>query len=307
MSPPPPLRRTPSRNGLALVPATIALVAIVAGLAGCHSDPPAVSGLLVATAGRLEVTDEDAGLVAFGGPSDPVVALTAANGRVVAATAVGAFVSSSKADTARPWTALHLPARRVGEPMLMSLSPRGTELAVVGGDLQGEAFELLIVDLDAGTSRRIPVARGLNGPPSWIGPTEIGVVVIKSDGESGMAGIDSRTGVVSNDVLDARVASISADGRHLALDDPRTGDVLVEAVDGSSRAPHGPVARLVGSAGSTVESVSLSSNGMRLAAVRRTDTGAGSIEIFRLIDAGWSLVRSLPLSDDGPVSIAWFP
>jgi len=305
MRPLPPLRLLPGAARAFRAAAAIALVVIAAGLAGCQSDRPAVAGLLVATGGQLRLTDEDGGLAAFGGPPDPVVAMTAANGRVVAATSTGALLWSSGSTGSPTWTAINLPAHPADEPMLMSMSPLGTELAVVRGDLQGEGFELGIVDLDAGTVRSIPVARSLNGPPSWIGSTEIGVVVIKPDGGSGMAGIDSRTGAVSDDVLDARVASIRTDVRHLALDDQMSGDILVAIVDGTSLRPVGPVARLEGAQVSSVESLALSFDGTRLAVVRRTDSGAGSIETFRLTDAGWSRVRSIPLSDDGPVSIAW--
>ena len=28
---------------------------------------------------------------------------------------------------------------------------------------------------------------------------------------------------------------------------------------------------------------------------------------FHVTDAGWNRVRSIPVSDDGPVSIAWLP
>ena len=88
MKPAPPIRRFRA--------AAVAAIAIAAIAAGCGTVQPSIDRLLVATGGLLQVTDASGTLVPFDGPPDPVVAVTASDGHVVAATAGGALVTSNE-------------------------------------------------------------------------------------------------------------------------------------------------------------------------------------------------------------------
>ncbi|HEX5825515.1 MAG TPA: hypothetical protein VFY18_13735 [Candidatus Limnocylindrales bacterium] len=282
----------------AIVSATIA--------AGCGGPaPPASDGLLVATGGPLQVTDGSGDLAAFDGPEDPVVAVTASGGHVVAATAAGPLVTSSGAGGKRTWLVLDIPGAPGPDFSLMAISPIGKRLALVVGEPQGASFDLVIADIGVGTSRSFAIERGLNGAPTWIGPGTIAIDVIKPAGASAIAAIDAGSGVVTDDALPGRVVSATLDGTLLALDDPETGEVLVgeAGVGGLDQAAR--IAHLAGPPGSAVDGLALSPDGGRLAVVRRTDAGLASIETYRRLEQGWTGVRTLNVAGDGPVSLAW--
>ena len=308
MSAIPPTRHSrQSRRAKAPI-ATTAIAALslatAALAAGCTSEQ-SLGGLLVATGGPLHVTDASGALVPFDGPVDPVVAVSASDGHVVAITAAGSFVTSDGSSGTRTWRPVDVPPTVAGDVRLMALSPLGRELAVVVGAPQGSAFDLVVMDLGLGQSRSIAVDRGLNGPPAWIGAGMIAINVIKPDGESGIAAIDSHSGALSDDAIDGRVVAASDDRRHLAVDDPANGDVLVGVLDGQALGPLTQVTRLGGPAGSAVDGLSLSPDGGRLAVVRRTEAGAASIEIYGELDQGCRSVTLVAVAGDGPVSIAW--
>src|SRR5438477_10428527 len=98
----------PSRRTAAGRPviARVAVAALTAVLVGCggnvrippsgtpSAEPPApgIDGLLVASGGPLRVTDPAGNLVAFDGPDQPVLRVTAASGRVIAIGADGMAV-----------------------------------------------------------------------------------------------------------------------------------------------------------------------------------------------------------------------
>jgi hypothetical protein len=305
MSAIPPTRHSRRANAPIAAAAIGALSLTTAALvAGCTSEP-SLGGLLVATGGPLHVTDASGAIVPFDGPADPVVAVSASVGHVVAVTAAGSFTASDGSSGTRTWRAIDVPPAEAGDVRLMAVSPLGRELAVVIGAPQGAAFDLVVIDVGLGQSRSIAVDRGLNGPPAWIGAGTIAIDVIKPDGESGMAAIDSRSGAVSDDAIDGRVVSATDDRRHLAVDDPANGDVLVGVLDGQALKPLTQVKRLGGPAGSAVDVLSISRDGGCLALVRRTEAGAASIEIDRALDQGWRSVKLLAVTGDGPVSIAW--
>jgi hypothetical protein len=275
----------------------------VAIAAGCATQD-SVDGLLVATGGPLRVTDATGALVPFDGPADPVVAVSASDGSVVATTVEGAFVTSNGSSPKRTWRAVDVPLGEATDVRLAALAPLGGELAVAVGDPQGAGFELIVIDVGLGTTRSFAIDRGLNGPPSWIGPGTVALDVIKPDGESGQATIDTHSGAVTDDALDGRVSAATYDRVHLAVDDPTNGDVLVGVVDGKALRSMGQVTRLVGPDGSSVESLSIDPGGGKLAVVRRTEDGSASIEIYRSTDQGWRSVRTIAIGD-GPISIAW--
>jgi hypothetical protein len=251
------------------------------------------------------VTDGSGDLVLFDGPADPVIAVTASDGRVVAATTTGAFVTHAGSGETRSWTDVAVPGARGPEFPLMAVSPLGKTLALVVGAPQGTSFELVLADVNTGTSRSITVERGLNGPPAWIGSAIVALDVIKPDGESALATIAIETGVVTDDAIDGRVVSATPVGDRLAVDDPATGNVVVGEADQVGVGPRRQIARLAGPAGSAVDSLAISPDGGRLAVVRRSDSGAASIDLYRQLEAGWTKLRTIALDGDGPVSIAW--
>jgi hypothetical protein len=297
----PPTRRFPP------APALLGLAAGALGLlivtAGCATQD-SIGGLLVATGGPLRVTDASGALVPFDGPADPVAAVSASDGAVVVSTVEGAFVTSNGSSPKRTWRPIEVPLGGTSDVRLMALSPLGKELAVAVGDPQGAGFDLIVVDVGLGAARSFAVDRGLNGTPSWIGPGAVALDVIKADGESGQAKIDTHSGAVTDDALEGRVAAATYDRVHLAVDDPTNGDVLVGVVDGKALRPLGQVTRLAGPDGSSVESLSIDPAGRKLAVVRRMEDGHASIEIYRSTDQGWRSVRTIA-AGDGPVSIAW--
>ena len=297
MTPAPPIRRFRA--------AAVAAIATAAIVAGCGTVPPSIDGLLVATGGPLQVTDASGTLVRFDGPQDPVIAVTASDGHVVAATAGGALVTSNgSSGPPRTWRGLDVPAAAGGGLPLIALSPLGRELALAVGDPQGARFDLIVVDVGMGTSRSIAVDRGLNGPPSWIGPSAVAIDVIGADGESRIATIDVERTIIDETAVAARTLSATLDGTRIAVDDPG-GDVLVGDVTTWRSGTLDAMTRLHGPPGSAVESLALSPNGERLAVVRRSEAGAASVELFRALKQDWTSVRTLTPAGNGPLSIAW--
>ncbi|HEY8989109.1 MAG TPA: hypothetical protein VIM39_08795, partial [Candidatus Limnocylindrales bacterium] len=219
MTPAPPIRRFRA--------AAVAAIAIAAIAAGCGTVQPSIDRLLVATGGLLQVTDASGTLVPFDGPPDPVVAVTASDGHVVAATAGGALMTSNgSSGPPRTWRGIDVPAAAGGGPPLIALSPLGREIALAVGDPQGARFDLIVLDVGTGTSRSIAVERGLNGPPSWIGPSTVAIDVIGADGESELAMIDVERTAMAEVAVAARALSATLDGQRIAVDDPG-GDVLI--------------------------------------------------------------------------------
>jgi hypothetical protein len=285
--------------------AAVAAIASAAIAAGCGAVTPSTDQLLVATGGPLQVTDRSGRLVSFDGPADPVVAVTASVGTAVAATAGGALTASSGADgPQRTWRALAMPTSLGDGLPLMALSPLGRELALAVGDPQGERFDLMILNVATGTSRTIAVARGLNGPPSWIGASAVAIDVIGPDGNSEIATIDTGRGAITDASVAAGLISATADGLRVAVDDP-SGDVLIGDLATWRSGSLASMARVHGPVGAGVESLAISPDGGRLAVVRRDDAGVASIELFRDLGQGWSSVRILTVPGDGPVSLAW--
>src|SRR6266550_2819431 len=133
MSAIPPTRHSRRANRPIATAAIAALfVAAAALVAGCTSEP-SLSGLLVATGGPLQVTDASGAFVRFDGPSDPVVAVSASDGHVVAVTAAGSFVTSDGSSGTRTWRTIDVPPADATHIRLMAISPLGRELAVVVG------------------------------------------------------------------------------------------------------------------------------------------------------------------------------
>jgi hypothetical protein len=265
---------------------------------------PGLDGLLVAAGGRLLVTDDQGGLVAFEPAADVVSSVTASAGMIVALDPSGNATILDATAPAPSWTALDMPAGPPAAVRLVALAPSGSELATVAGDPQGASFVLTILDVRTGASRAIPVERGLNGPPSWLGPGTVAVDVIRDPGPSGIATIDLGSGVLTDRPGPGSVVVSSADQAQLAIDDPATGDVLVGDVATWQSGAIGSMTRIHGPPAMGVDALATSANGTRLAVVRRSDAGA-SVEIVVRVGGGWRTVRTLTKLGNVPPSVAW--
>ena len=269
---------------------------------------PSAAGLLVADGGPIRITDANAQLVDFAGPTDPVERVSAANGTVVAVVAGGVLMESrlDGSDAPSGWREIRAAIGPAGGIRLPAVAPSGAELVVASGDLQAASFELVVVDLATDTSRSIRVDRGLNGSPSWLGPGRIAIDATTPNGAASLVMIDPATGELSVSPIMATAISATPDGRRLAVDDPATGDVLVGETDGPGLgwAPGAP-SRILGSDAAGIESIALSADGERLAVVRRSgDNGATIVLLFR-DERGWAAIGSLETTGDQAVSIAW--
>jgi hypothetical protein len=170
--------------------------------------------------------------------------------------------------------------------------------------MQGDAFDLVIVELPGGTTRRLTIPRGANGPPAWLDERTIVVDVITRAGASGLAAIDADDGTVSDRVGPGIEASFSADGSPIVLI-ADGGDVLVE--DGPSWRTGGAAGavRLPGRSDQTTERVAISPDGTRVAVLRSSTTRPTTVEIWLLVNGEWTEAAAIPIGGDGPATIAW--
>ena len=313
-------RRTSRRQHWRAVMA-VGLLAVAAGCARlapatptpASADPPSafpvadpgLDGLLVATGGALLVTEADGGLIAFEPAVDHVAAVTAAAGVIVAIDGSGqAAVLDTRSTPDARWKTVDLPTDPQAPVRLAAMAPSGSQLAIVAGDPQGTSFAVTILDLTTGASRTIPARRGLNGPPSWLGPDTIAVDVIRDAGHSGIATIDVASGVLTDGPGPGTIVISSSDGAHLALDDPATGDVLLGDVATWQSGALASMTRIHGPPATGVEALAMSADGTRLAVVRRSDAGA-SVEIVVRVGDEWRSAQTLTRLGDVPPSVAW--
>jgi hypothetical protein len=265
---------------------------------------PGIDGLLVATGGPLRIIDAGGGLGPFQPATDDVSAVTASAGVIVTIDGSGRTAVLDATAQAPAWTALDLPTDPRGAVRLVALAPSGSELAIVAGDPQGVSFVLTTLDVRTGASRAIPVERGLNGPPSWLGPGTIAVDVIRDAGHSGIATIELGTGVVADRPGPGSIVVSSTARDRLAIDDPTTGDVLLGDVAAWQAGAVAGMSRIHGPPATGVEGLAMSADGTRLGVVRRSDAG-GSIEILVRLDGDWRSVRTLAMPGEAPISVAW--
>jgi hypothetical protein len=265
---------------------------------------PDLDGLLVAAGGRLLVTDATGGLVEFDPAADIVSSVTAAAGMIVAVDRSGQATVLDVTAPTPGWAALDLPTGPPAVVRLVALSPSGSELAIVAGDPQAASFVLTILDVRTGAPRVIPVKRGLNGPPSWLGPGTVAVDVIRDPGHSGIVTVDLGTGVLTDRPGPGSIVVSSTDQARLAIDDPASGDVLLGDVGTWQSGAIGSMTRIHGPPATGVDGLAMSADGTRLAVVRRSEAGASVEIVVRLGDA-WRTVRTLTTVGDGPLSVAW--
>jgi hypothetical protein len=263
-----------------------------------------LDGLVVAAGGPLLVTDVRGDLIAFDPPTGPILAVTAAAGVIVTIDPAGLAARLDRSATAPAWVPLALPAEPPAAVRFAAIAPSGKELAIVVGDPQGSGFVVTVLDLTSGGSRAIRVDRGLNGPPSWLGVDTIAVDVIRDAGHSGIATIDVRSEAVTDRPGPGSVVTSSIDGSRLAIDEPATGDVLIGDVPTWEAGGVATMGRIAGLPATGVEDLAMSSDGTRLAIVRRSDA-AGSIEILGRAGDDWHSIRTLTRPGDGSFVVAW--
>ena len=325
--PSPPITVAAWRRAMRTIAVAVVTMVFAAFALGCEPRPPApavspgvasvappvpaapsTAGLLVADGGPIRITDENAQLVDFAGPTNPVDRVSAASGTVVAIAAGGILLQTRLDGSDRPstWQEIRAPIGPAGGNRFPAVSPSGTDLVVATGELQAASFELVIVDLAMDTSRSIHIDRGLDGSPSWLGPRRIAVDAIQPNGAAALVIINPASGELSVPPIVATVIAATPDGRRLAADDPKTGDVLVGDTDstGVGWAPDGP-SRIQGSDRAGIESLALSAEGKRLAVVRRTGDHVATIVLLAEGDRGWAAIGSVEIRGDHAVSIAW--
>ncbi|HEV7808992.1 MAG TPA: hypothetical protein VGO64_00220 [Candidatus Limnocylindrales bacterium] len=277
------------------------------GFASSQPGSLGAAGLLVAANGRVQETTDDGTLVPFDAPAERIRAAVAAGDRVLVVGVDGRTWVSTGAAAAGSWAALHASVAGPAAGPLIALSPNGTALAAARGDPQAARFDLDLIDVPGGTARRIPVARGLNGPPTWLGQTIVVVNLIPPGGSSGLAAIDVATGAITDAVGPGIDLTASADGSSVAVIDNR-GGVLVGAAGQWRAGAVETLARLEvagGAPGSVAERVAMSSDGLRVAIVRRRADDAADVEIWLLDDRSWSRASVLERVTRGSVSVAW--
>ncbi len=262
-------------------------------------------GLLVAAGGPLQIMTADGSLGTFDERAEPVVEVSAGGGVVIVVDPASlAWLGTSGGANQVAWRRFELPTDEHSQRPLLAVSPDGATIALATGPLQGRSFNLVLIDVASHASRSIPVDRGLNGPPAWLGLGSIAINVLGHDLHAGFVTVDATTGVVSDLPTVGFSIATSADGLAVALDESSTGDALVGTranldagnVAGMTRIPSPP--------GFAADTVALSRDGTRLAIVRRSDQ-ATSVEVLELIDAAWTRRTSLTLGADAVPSIAW--
>lgn len=266
--------------------------------------PAALEGLLVATEAGIHVTDSVGFLVPFSQPDALPISVSAGRRSVVAVDATGGvWLSSDPGSEPRSWRMLDLPSVEEPSVRLAAISPDGATLAMAEGDLQGRAFDLVLHDILSGDRRTLAIARGLDGPPIWLGNDLVAVHTLGPDQRSAMTTLDVASFSAGRESVGYSIAA-KADGATVAFDDPVSGtirvgsraDWLAARLDGMAHVPN--------DAGGAVTELSMDADGSWLAIVRPTDSGT-VIELLARRAANWDSVHVIPLSTDGPVSIAW--
>lgn len=255
-------------------------------------------GLLVGIGGDVRLVDGDGSPLPFEGPPGAVAGVTAAAGSVFA------FEAGTRGWYAAGggWTEIGLEAAPLDQP-LVALDPTGRQLAQAVGGLQGRAFDLVILDLVAGTSRRTTIERGLDGPPAWIGPSRIGLHVLRADNTTGFAVVDLTRSTVADLATPGYTLAGDATGERVAFDDPLTSEALVGETTGWIANDTSAMARIATKEG-PIDGLALDGAAARIALMRRTDAGA-TFETWALGDAGWAPVVAFEIPIGGPVSVAW--
>lgn len=304
-------------------PARLAL-AIALAVAGCGTSPPAPSasdlpspspsgdpapgppdGLLVSTGGGIGIIDASGVLAAFDEPAARVTAVSAGSGSVVALDAAGrVLLSADPGGAARSWTTVELPAVQSPTARSIALSPAGTTLAIVDGELQGRMFELIVLDPGSGARRSHLVERGLDGPPRWLGNGRVAVNAISNHQRSGMAVLDVGTGELVAEGLAGYSIAATADGRTVAFDDAATGETLVGAASEWLAAKLEGMARIPGDGRPAIAGLALNAAGTRLAVLRSGDTDS-TIELFHLRDLRWDAVQVVTMPGNQAITMAW--
>ena len=320
---PRPLRRPASERAAVIVAVALVLAACRAAPtvpSGSPSSPEATAvsspthdvhgtvvadGLVVVAGGAPFVSDPEGLLAPFGGPGGTIAAVTTGGGMVLVVDQDGVPWLSVDPASAHPfWRPIALPVSANPGRALIALAPTGDAVAIVDGDPQRPTFALRIANLRGVVGRTFTLDRGLNGPPSWIGPSAIALNVIRPDQRSGFTVLDLASGAATDVPSFGFSLSATSDGSVVAFDDAASGDVLVGARVDTDAGGIDRMARIPSPAGSGPDAVALSPDGTRLAILRRMGS-AVAIDVLVLDGDVWRVVRSPTLPGDPLVSMAW--
>jgi hypothetical protein len=161
----------------------------VAGRTPPASSVPAEPGhpfadLLSLSRGDLVLLDPNGVARLVPGPDGgPVEAVAAARGTIVVRTAGGVLHVATLvgSEIVEPgWRAIGLDPGDVQRPLTeLALSPDGRRLAVLAAEFgSGQPFEAVIIDVETGTARVVPILREPNGPPVWSDPATVLLEVV---------------------------------------------------------------------------------------------------------------------------------
>jgi hypothetical protein len=303
--------------------------AIAAGAAGCGSVVPlpdsvapsaaspgsptpasrSTAGLLVAAGGALFVTDTAGSIVRFDGPTAKIRSVSAAAGRVVAATTDGDLLVSDPpaiAPTARAWRALAAAVTDRGRSPIAALSHDGGRLATVSGGPEMATLELRIVDVVTGEAAVHQIELSANGAIAWIDGATLALEVLgKKTRGSPVATVDVTTWRATERQANLLSMSCSADGRRLAAIDVVSGlpgvHDTTDWLNGEAAGdPPLPIPE-----GSFGDAIALSAAGDRIAIVVLDPDGRRSLILAAFAAGRWDRIAMIRPPDANAISIAW--
>jgi hypothetical protein len=302
--------------------------AIATGAAGCGSvappsDMPASSpappgspalpsrspaGLLLAAGGELFVTDSAGSIVRFDGPAAKVRSVSAAAGRIVAATADGDLVISDPpaiAATARTWRMLPAAAAdRNGSP-IVALSHDGGRLASVSGGPEVPTLDLRVVDVVSSEASDHQIELSANGAFAWIDGAMLALEVLGKARRSTIATVEVTTWRATERRANLLSLSCSAEGRRLAAIDIVSGLPGVHDTTDWLDGEAGDDPPLPISGGSIAETIALSPGGDRVAVAVVDPVGKRTLIVAALAGGRWETIAAIRPPDDNPISFAW--
>ena len=185
-----------------------------------------------------------------------------------------------------------------------AFSPDGARIAYAANDRDEACFDILVMDLATGSSRRILEGAGSRSVTNWSG-TRLAVIEDRSSSDQALQVIDAETGAL-HEVPRAGLARYAAarftkDGQHLmAITDQGGAEFMrlcqIEPSTGALASVHEP-------AGCDVEAWALSPDGALLATIEN-DRGYGVLRVGPL-GAARGVAAGLPEGVAG--DLAWSP
>ena len=188
----------------------------------------------------------------------------------------------------------------------MDLSPDGRTVAIVLGDPEAAGLELVTLDVETGAASTRSIDLMANGPPTWLGPDQLALEVIRADQHSGIATVETATGAVT--VTDAQGFALSAtrDGSRIAVADAISGLVsIMDRKDWLAGVPS-DASGITPPTDTSIQGIAINADGTRLALACSTNTGTSwSVVILGQAGSTWEKATSISIPDDAAVSIDW--